>query len=117
MNRATRTIVGLAAAALVPLGAGASGLGIANADDGGWGPPHHWCPGELPLPATGNHVTDPLNWDWNVCHTYYFLWSGMGNVSNMIWDGEDPPPRPGPPMGVYCDPGTFFQNCRIDDHP
>ena len=28
----------------------------------------------------------------------------MGNVSNLIWDGENPPPRPAPPMGVYCDP-------------
>ena len=42
------------------------------------------------MPATGNHITDPLNWDWNVCHTYYFLWPGMGNVSNMIWDGDNP---------------------------
>jgi hypothetical protein len=69
------------------------------------------------VPVTGNHVTDPLNWDWNVCHTYYFLWPGMGNVSSLIWDGENPPPKPPPPMGVYCDPGTFFQNCRIDNHP
>ncbi len=74
--------------------------------------------GEQPVPMTGNHITDPLNWDWNTCHTYYFLWSGMGNVSNMIWDGENPPPRPAPPpMGLYCDPGTFFGNCRISDHP
>ena len=104
-----------AAAALVSAGLGCAGLGvgegIAQADDGGW------CPGEQPVPVTGNHVTDPLNWDWNVCHTYYFLWPGMGNVSSLIWDGENPPPKPPPPMGVYCDPGTFFQNCRIDNHP
>ena len=110
-----------AAAALVSAGLGCAGSGvgegIAQADDGGWGPPHHWCPGEQPVPVTGNHVTDPLNWDWNVCHTYYFLWPGMGNVSSLIWDGENPPPKPPPPMGVYCDPGTFFQNCRIDNHP
>ena len=118
MTRVSR--FGLAAlAALVTAGMGGIGVGagIAQADDGGWGPPQHWCPGEEPVPATGNHVTDPLNWDWNVCHTYYFLWPGMGNVSSLIWDGENPPPKPAPPMGVYCDPGTFFQNCRIDNHP
>jgi hypothetical protein len=120
-----RLIVGLAGTAMV---AGSLGLAVGEgtaqaqpgapfaADDNGWGPPQHWCPGQLPLPATGNHITDPLNWDWNVCHTYYFLWSGMGNVSNMIWDGDNPPPRPPPPVGLYCDPGTFT-NCRISDHP
>ncbi|WP_292974750.1 hypothetical protein [Mycobacterium sp.] len=88
----------------------------APTDDNGWGPAHHWCPGEEPRPATGNHVTDPLIWDWNVCHTYYFLWPGMGNVSSLIWDGDNPPPRPGTPPGLYCDPETF-RNCRIDTHP
>ena len=120
-----RLVMGLAATALVSSGLGlAVGAGTAQAqpvlpfpaDDGGWGPPHHWCPGQLPLPATGNHITDPLNWDWNVCHTYYFLWEGMGNVSNMIWDGDNPPPKPPPPVGLYCDPATLT-NCRISDHP
>ncbi|ETZ99449.1 hypothetical protein I547_5392 [Mycobacterium kansasii 824] len=36
----------------------------------------------------------------SVCHTYYYLWPGMGNVSNMIWDGDDPPPKP---------PGSGYQ--------
>jgi hypothetical protein len=118
MTRVRRLIVGLAATALASSGLGlAVGEGLAEADDGGWGPSHHWCPGEQPVPVTGNHITDPLNWDWNVCHTYYFLWPGMGNVSNMIWDGDNPPPKPPPPVGLYCDPGTFFGNCRIGDHP
>ncbi|MDT5335738.1 MAG: hypothetical protein QOD90_1243 [Mycobacterium sp.] len=116
-----RIVVGLATSVLVSGSLGLVGLGvgegIAHADDGGWGPPKHWCPGELPVPATGNHIYDPLNWDWSVCHTYYYLYQGMGNVSNMIWDGDNPPPKPPPPMGIYCDPGTFFQNCRIGDHP
>jgi hypothetical protein len=126
VNLVRRLIVGLATAAVASSGLGlAVGDGIAlaqpelpmPADDGGWGPPQHWCPGEQPLPATGNHVTDPLHWDWNVCHTYYFLYQGMGNVSSMIWDGDNPPPKPPPPVGLYCDPGTFFANCRIGDHP
>jgi hypothetical protein len=73
------------------------------ADDGGWGPPHHWCPGQLPVPHTGNERVDPLNWDWNICHTYYWVWSGMGNVSNGIWDGDNPPPRPAAAPGLnFC---------------
>jgi hypothetical protein len=67
-----------------------------------WGPAHHWCPGEEPV-TTGNHITDPLNWDWNVCHTYYYVWPGMGNVSSLIWDGENPPPKPPPaPALNFC---------------
>jgi hypothetical protein len=121
----SRLIVGLAATALVSSGLGlAAGEGTAQAqprvpvpaDDGDWGPPRHWCPGQ-PVPQTGNNVTDPINWDWNVCHTYYFVWEGMGNVSNVTWDGDDPPPKPPPPIGLYCDQGTFFANCRIGDHP
>lgn len=111
-------VVGSATAALLSGGWGWTGVGdgIARADDNGWGPPHQRCPGEKPVPVTGNHVTEPLNWDWNVCHTYYFLWSGPGNVSSMIWEGDNPPPRPGPPMGFYCDAATLT-NCRIADHP
>jgi len=113
-----RIIMGLAAAALVSSGLGLSGLGTAHADpEGDWGPARHWCPGELPVPATGNHVTDPLNWDWTASHTYYFVWPGMGNVSNLIWDGDNPPPKPPPPVGLYCEPGTMFRHCWIGDHP
>ncbi|HEY3994706.1 MAG TPA: hypothetical protein VGM40_01980 [Mycobacterium sp.] len=88
--------------------------GVAQADNPDWGPAHYWCPGQ-PLPPTGNHVTDPFRgWDMNVCHTYYYLWPGMGNVSNMIWDGDNPPPKPPPPpalitrdncqqiLGIFC---------------
>jgi hypothetical protein len=114
-------IVGLAATALVSTGLGfAVGEGTAHAqpgipfaaDDDDWGPPHHWCPGQ-PAPDTGNSVTDPIHWDWNVCHTYYFVYEGMGNVSNVTWDGANPPPKPPPSMGLICDQGTFFGNCRI----
>jgi hypothetical protein len=79
------------------------GAGTAQADDNGWGPAKQWCPGE-PLPTTGNHVTDPFRgWDMSVCHTYYYVWSGMGNVSSMIWDGDNPPPKP-PGSGFHPPP-------------
>jgi hypothetical protein len=111
------SILGVAAVAMTCAGLGSTGLGagVAQADDNGWGPPKHWCPGE-PAPVTGNHVTDPLNWDWNICHTYYILYPGMGNVSHMFWDGDNPPPKPPPPTGLYCDMPSFT-NCRIGNHP
>jgi len=94
----TRSLRKMIAGALLSGGLAVTGVGLAagpaQADDGGWGPAKRWCPGQE-LPSTGNHVTDPLHdWDMNRCHTYYYLWPGMGNVSNLIWDGEDPPPRP-----------------------
>jgi hypothetical protein len=114
-----RIIVGLATAVLLCGSvAGVVGTGPAGAQpvlapqspgpfgqdgDSDWGPARHWCPGQVPVPKTGNHITDPLNWDWNVCHTYYFVWPGMGNVSQLIWDGDNPPPKPPPPPGLnFC---------------
>jgi hypothetical protein len=119
-NVKTPRIARLAITALVSSGLALGAVGLApvtaHADPNtDWGPAKHWCPGE-PLPATGNHVTDPIH-DWNptVCHTYYYLWPGMGNVSHMIWDGDNPPPKPPPPpalistreqceaiLGIFC---------------
>lgn len=105
-NNVTRTL----SRVLLSGGIAVAGLGLAGGvhaqpgplvtDDNGWGPAKQWCPGD-PLPMTGNHVTDPFRgWDMTVCHTYYYLWPGMGNVSNMIWDGDNPPPKP---------PGSGYQ--------
>jgi hypothetical protein len=58
--------------------------------------PCRWCPGQ-PLPPTGNHVTNPVIWDNNICHTYYYVYFGQGNVAQNIWDGDNPPPPPPPP--------------------
>jgi hypothetical protein len=76
--------------------------------------PCHWCPGDE-APHTGNHITDPVVWDWNICHTYWYVWPGEGNVANLIWDGDNPPPPPPPPppalinrdnceqiLGIFC---------------
>ena len=105
---ATRTLRKIIAGALLSGGVAVAGFGLAagtaQADSADWGPAKHWCPGES-LPATGNHVTDPIHdWDMNRCHTYYYLWPGMGNVSNLIWDGDDPPAKPvGPPAIITSD--------------
>ena len=45
--------------------------------------PCHWCPGQ-PLPPTGNHVTNPERWDNNICHTYYYVYFGQGNVAKTF---------------------------------
>ena len=56
--------------------------------------PCNWCPGQ-PLPPTGNHITNPVRWDETVCHTYYYVNFGTGNVASNIWDGPNPPPLAG----------------------
>jgi hypothetical protein len=64
--------------------------------------PCHWCPGD-PQPQTGNLRVYPVVWDWNICHTYYYVYSGQGNAAHNIWDGENPPaPPPWPPGLNFC---------------
>src|ERR1700760_184349 len=61
--------------------------------------PCHWCPGNPPV-QTGNHVTNPVRWDESVCHTYWYVYFGQGNVAQTIFEGDAPPPPPPP-----ADPG------------
>ncbi len=71
--------------------------------------PCRWCPGDPPV-QTGNHVTNPVRWDFNACHTYWYVQHGQGNVAQNIFEGEVPPPPPPPP-----DPGPFVidrSNCQ-----
>jgi hypothetical protein len=62
-------------------------------------------------------------WDMTVCHTWYRVTSGYGNVPEVldnggtslsgssVWDGENPP---GPnPSGINCSP--FW--CPVPPHP
>jgi hypothetical protein len=69
------------------------GAGIANA-----GGPYQWCPGQDRGGFGGAFNTPgPPNWDWGVCHTYYIVPMGQGNVSPSIWaDSAPPPPAPQP---------------------
>lgn len=75
--------------ALASGGAGMTAAATAHADPGPIGP-RQWCPGQS-LWITGNHVTNPVIWDNNICHTYYIVDFGQGNVAQNIWDGPDPP--------------------------
>ena len=64
--------------------------------------PCHWCPGDPPV-QTGNLRVDPVRWDASICHTYWYVTPGQGNVSRVIWDGDDPPAPPPPPPGLnFC---------------
>ena len=78
--------------------------------------PCHWCPGDPPV-QTGNMVVNPVIWDAGICHTYWYVSPGQGNVSTMIWEGDTPPPPPPPPpappfvidrsncqqiLGIFC---------------
>ena len=70
--------------------------GTAQADNQG---PFRWCPGQSMNPPAGPGLT--VVWDMNVCHTWYRVDYGKGNVANNyggppgspnIWDGDSPPP-------------------------
>ncbi|MCW2626683.1 hypothetical protein [Mycobacterium sp.] len=105
----THTLKGITAEALLSggLGLAALGLGAGTAQADG---PHHWCPGDpknMPYVVNGD-----LDWDWNVCHTWYATNYGQGNITmagrpTAIWDGDNPPPdaitrRVCPPIAFMC---------------
>ena len=99
MNRVPR----FAMTALVSGALGLAGLGLgagiaAAAPPSG---PYTWCPGDDPGGGPGGPFNSPgpPNWDWNVCHTWYSVNWGQGNVSLTIWDGPNPPPDNRGPVG------------------
>lgn len=106
-----RLVVGLAAAALVS--GGITGMNTGTAAGrfgvvplGSWpgcpadnpSGPCRWCPGDPPV-QTGNLRVNPVVWDESVCHTYWYVYFGQGNVADNIFEGEVPPPAPPPPPG------------------
>jgi hypothetical protein len=102
------------------------GAGIAQADRPSG--PYTWCPGQsmdrgqaMDTPSGPDWTITPTTkehfvWDMSVCHTWYLVADGWGNVpwiapngqqtlaSSDVWDGPNPPgPNPG---GVAC--GLMF---------
>ncbi|MDA2892292.1 hypothetical protein PDG61_15330 [Mycolicibacterium sp. BiH015] len=75
------------------------GTGSAAADPPG---AHTWCPGMSMHNPPGPGAV--YSWDMNVCHTWYRVDPGMGNVPSQsldgsynlegsnLWDGPNPPP-------------------------
>jgi hypothetical protein len=43
-------------------------------------------------PQTGRGCPPNPNWDKGVCHTWYGVVWGHGNVSPGVWEGSGPPP-------------------------
>lgn len=100
------------AGAVLSAGVALAGMGVAGgtaqAVPGGAWPgcpednpsgPCHWCPGDPPV-ETGNKTVYPVVWDESVCHTYWYVYSGQGNVAHNIFEGEAPPPPPPPPPNL-----------------
>lgn len=76
--------------------------------------PNQWCPGDSLFHLTQNHVTNPINWDMHVCHTYYYVPWGQGNVGQDIWEGPNPPPPQtiSPPPPAIVGPNECAPYCR-----
>jgi hypothetical protein len=111
-----RTIAGALLSSCVTLTVFGLAAGpVAEADPGDpYSPqPHSWCPGHaLPFPG--------MQWDMGVCHTWYMVPFGQGNVRMVSIQGESldsfisadipapiltplPPPPP-PPPHPFCTP-------------
>jgi len=97
----TRIIAG----ALLSGGVAVAGLGL-GAGTAQAQAPHHWCPGDPmdyqvdPHRAQNTGPGTSYTWDMTVCHTWFWVRSGMGNVPlkgspgfGNVWDGETPPPN------------------------
>ena len=74
------------AAALTAVGLAAAGLSLGTVPALAIpSQPHQWCPGmsmhNPPGPGAMYH------WDMNVCHTWQYVKSGMGNVAHEVPDG------------------------------
>lgn len=99
MHTTKQAIAGPLLSAGIALGSLGMSTGVAAAGTPPTGP-LTWCPGDPPV-ETGNKRVNPVIWDNNVCHSYYIVYHGQGNVAQNIWDGPNPP---GPPdMG-----GPYF---------
>jgi hypothetical protein len=119
-----RVLVGLATTVLVSGGFGMAGLGLAGtaqACNGAWGVcgygPNRWCPGDSLYNDQGGPYQG-VQWDMNVCHTWYRVAAGAGNVpegpnnASDVWEGDNPPPPAAPPPpappGLPAPPGMCW---------
>jgi hypothetical protein len=108
-----RLIGGALLSAGVAIGGVGLPAGVASAVPPGG--PYTWCPGDPPV-ATGNIRVNPVIWDETICHEYWFVYHGQGNVAQNIWDGPNPPgeppttpftPLPPLPPGMCWPVGSF----------
>jgi hypothetical protein len=121
MNTA-HTMTRIIAGALLSGGLAVAGVGLAAGTAQAWGGPYSWCPGQsMDDPSGPNRYGNQYSWDMNVCHTWYRVDYGYGNVPRIIngtstlqgssaWDGDNPPPPN--PSGVNC--GLMW--CPVPPH-
>jgi hypothetical protein len=99
------------AGALLSGGIAVAGLGLGSGTAQATAGPFTWCPGQSMDPPAGPNLsfgvkpklTDRYVWDMGVCHTWYRVPDGWGNVpwiapngqntltGSTVWDGDDPP--------------------------
>ena len=113
-NTMSKSVRHMVVGALTSGAIAAAGLGLGAGSAAAEQPVGTWCPGQPvplgPLAAWG--------WDMNVCHEYWYVPFGEGNVpitnintgepfESHIWIGSEPvrtppPPPPAPTPGSYC---------------
>ena len=115
-HKSMRIFAGALLAGGVAVGGLGPAAGTAHASDG----PYTWCPGQsMDDPAGPDRLGTHYEWDMRVCHTWYRVSYGFGNVykivdgvrtlsGSSVWEGENPPD----PSVVSC--GLFY--CPIPPH-
>ena len=98
-----RTIVGLASAAVLAGGLGATSFGLAAGTaeaEPGFAPTYHWCPGDNWHPEWGG------NWDGGTCHDDHHRDIDAGDHSRDFWGGgyQDRQPQWQPPQPDWGPP-------------
>jgi hypothetical protein len=126
MNRTSRFATTVAVSGGLALAGLGLGAGTAQADPG-TDMAYNWCPGQA-LPFRN------LQWDMSVCHTYYIVPVGTGDVRMVDLHGNPidsfisadipapvfappPPPPPPPPGQPFCTPrgGLFIVGPICDE--
>jgi hypothetical protein len=119
-----RTLRPIIAGALLCGSVAVTGIGLGTGTAHATAGPFNWCPGQsMDWPSGPDmsfgvkpKLTDRHVWDMNVCHTWYRVETGWGNVPwiqpngqqtlshSDVWDGDNPPgDNPG---NVHC--GLMF---------
>ena len=103
----TDSVKKMIAGSLLSCGVALAGVGLVGGTAHATTGPFTWCPGQSMDWPTGPNVPRAVAqnyaWDMNVCHTWYRVPDGWGNVSRValngqqtlqssnVWEGDNPP--------------------------